>query len=80
MAAALAHDVIDYCNSNGSAVYACSLDAEVALTAYRIVLCFKKYGVSYKIKFGEYGVYYKINFGETNVLVFHADRTNLLEW
>ena len=30
MAAALTHDVLDYCKSNGSPVFLCALDAETA--------------------------------------------------
>ncbi len=42
MAAALAHDVIDYCISNGSAVYACSLDAEAAFDGIPHSIMFQK--------------------------------------
>ncbi len=42
MAAALAHDVIDYCNCNGSAVYACSLDADAAFDGIPHSIMFQK--------------------------------------
>ena len=42
MAAALTHDVIDYMNSNGSPVYACSLDAEGAFDGIPHSVLFKK--------------------------------------
>ncbi len=42
MAAALAHDVIDHCNSNGSPVYACSLDVEAAFDGIPHSIMFQK--------------------------------------
>ena len=42
MVAALAHDVIDYCNTNGSAVYACSLDAGAAFDGIPHSVMFQK--------------------------------------
>jgi hypothetical protein len=42
MAAALTHDVLDYCVSNGSPVYVCSLDAEGAFDSIPHSILFKK--------------------------------------
>ena len=42
MAAALTHDVIDYCTSNGSPVYVCALDAEGAFNVIPHSVMFSK--------------------------------------
>ena len=42
MAAGLDHDVIEYCTRRGSAVYACSLDAEAAFDGTPHSIMFKK--------------------------------------
>ena len=42
MAAALTHDVLDHCLSNGSPVYVCSLDAEGAFDSIPHSILFKK--------------------------------------
>ena len=42
MAAALTHDIIDYCISNGSPVYVCALDAEGAFDAIPHAIMFSK--------------------------------------
>jgi hypothetical protein len=42
MAAALTHDVIDYCVTNGSPVYVCALDAEAAFDGIPHAVMFLK--------------------------------------
>ena len=42
MAAALTHDVIDYCNHNKSPVYVCALDAEAAFDGIPHAVMFSK--------------------------------------
>ena len=42
MAAALTHDVIDYCNHNKSPVYVCALDAEAAFDGIAHAVMFSK--------------------------------------